>query len=91
MVDRKLGRGLDFFLSGGRAKPTAEVPIPRPDEGVTSVEVGLLAPNPRQPRRTFPEAELAQLADSVRASGILQPILVRKNGDRYEIIAGERR
>lgn len=91
MVDRKLGRGLDFFLSGGRAKPTAEVPIPRPEEGVTTIEVAQLIPNPRQPRRTFPEAELAQLADSIRVSGILQPILARKNGEQYEIIAGERR
>ncbi|GDY01806.1 chromosome partitioning protein ParB [Planctomycetota bacterium] len=91
MVDRKLGRGLDYFLSGARTKPAPDVTISRPEEMVTSLEISRLSPNPRQPRRAFPEAELAQLADSVRLSGILQPILVRKVGESFEIIAGERR
>jgi len=91
MVDRRLGRGLDFFLSGGRgvaATPNTKVP---PDEETLQVETGMLGPNPFQPRREVAESELAELAASVRASGILQPILARRTGDRFEIVAGERR
>jgi ParB family chromosome partitioning protein len=84
MVERKLGRGLDFFLPGGTAG------APAADE-LRQVEVGKLVPSPFQPRREFPERELAELADSIRSTGILQPVLVRKAGDRLEIVAGERR
>lgn len=87
MVDRRLGRGLDFFLSGGRpAAPTSAA-----GEEVLQIEVALLGPSPNQPRRAIPEPELQELADSIRASGILQPILARRLGDRFEIVAGERR
>jgi ParB family chromosome partitioning protein len=58
---------------------------------VLEVEVDRLQPNPGQPRREFLEGELKELADSIRASGILQPILARRAGDRFEIVAGERR
>lgn len=55
------------------------------------LEIGLLGPSPNQPRRSIPEGELQELAASIRASGILQPILARRVGDRFEIVAGERR
>jgi len=90
MVDRKLGRGLDFFLSGVRGKPTVPEPA-RPPESTATYPVNRLVPNPRQPRRNLGQAELEQLAESIRKSGILQPILVRKVGDTVEIVAGERR
>ena len=48
-------------------------------------------PNPSQPRKTFPEEALKELTDSIRYHGILQPLCVRRNGSRYELIAGERR
>ncbi len=87
MAARRLGRGLDFFLSG-----SSEAEAPEVGEEVTSsVAVDALAPNPHQPRRTFPETELKELAASIAQSGILQPILVRKTGDQHQIIAGERR
>ncbi|MDO8349215.1 MAG: ParB/RepB/Spo0J family partition protein [Planctomycetota bacterium] len=91
MVDRRLGRGLDFFLSGGRGQ--AQVPAPSvPSEAESlHVEVGLLGPNPFQPRRDISDADVAELAASIRTSGILQPILARRVGDRFEIVAGERR
>jgi ParB family transcriptional regulator, chromosome partitioning protein len=104
MVDRRLGRGLDFFLSGGKPQPqppAAAVPPPervlvaeakRVDvEEVAMVELDRLVVSPYQPRKTIDEAELQELAESVRASGILQPILARRVGDRFEIVAGERR
>ena len=75
---RGLGRGLDALIP--RAEPTGvEIPIDR------------VSANPRQPRRQFDADALADLTDSVRTHGVLQPILVRSEGDRYELIAGERR
>lgn len=97
MVDRRLGRGLDFFLSGVRgtqAQPgRADVADLKKqgDEEVLLVEVGNLDVSPYQPRKTIGEAELKELAESIRASGILQPILARRIGERFEIVAGERR
>jgi len=55
------------------------------------VAVDQIDPNPYQPRRNFPAAEIASLADSLRQHGMLQPILVRAIGERYQLIAGERR
>ena len=54
-------------------------------------ELGELEPNPHQPRHHFDEARLKELADSMKESGLLQPIIVKKNGSKYQIIAGERR
>ncbi len=59
--------------------------------GARSIPVGLLDPNPSQPRTTFDPAALDELAASIRTHGVLQPIMVRKAGDRYQIGAGERR
>jgi ParB family chromosome partitioning protein len=50
-----------------------------------------IRPNPAQPRRTFPEAELESLADSIRRHGVLQPLTVRRTGEGWELVAGERR
>jgi hypothetical protein len=98
MVDRRLGRGLDFFLSGGRgAQPQAAGRADvadlqkQGDDEVLMVDVGSLDVSPYQPRKTIGEAELKELAESIRASGILQPILARRVGERFELVAGERR
>ncbi|MBK8099190.1 MAG: ParB/RepB/Spo0J family partition protein [Planctomycetes bacterium] len=91
MVDRRLGRGLDFFLSGGRGSQPVQQGHSSPTEETLQVEVGALGPSPHQPRREFGETELQELAASIRANGILQPILARRVHDRYEIVAGERR
>ena len=60
-------------------------------EDLVEIDIDLISPNPAQPRTTFDEAKLEELAQSIRENGIVQPILVRRNGGRYEIIAGERR
>ncbi len=86
MVERRLGRGLDFFLSGSSAEVERDV-----DGKVEQIEISQLVPSPHQPRKEVSRKELEGLARSVRASGIIQPILVRKVGDRYQIVAGERR
>lgn len=85
MVERRLGRGLDFFLS--RNDKGKEAPVGETQE----VDLTALKPNPFQPRTEFGEAELKELADSIRANGVLQPILVRRVGPQLEIVAGERR
>jgi len=82
MVQKKLGRGLDFLLSGGNATGQDEI---------VAVEISSIRPNPFQPRREFSEAELAELAASIREHGVLQPIIVRTEGEGFQVIAGERR
>ena len=77
-----LGRGLDSLFAGAEDWGTSIQEIP----------VGELDPNPDQPRRTFSEESISQLADSIREQGVLQPLLVAPSGGgRYMIIAGERR
>ena len=60
-------------------------------EKVWSIPVGIIAPNPNQPRKVFDEEGILKLADSIRQFGIIQPLTVRKNGENYELVAGERR
>jgi ParB family transcriptional regulator, chromosome partitioning protein len=79
---RGMGRGLSAILPRGQGG----------EDGMREVPLELVAPNPRQPRRSFDESALAELADSIRARGVLQPIVVRAlPGGRYELLAGERR
>jgi ParB family transcriptional regulator, chromosome partitioning protein len=80
---RGMGRGLSAILSAA----------PRDDgEELRTLPIDLIAPNPHQPRRHFEEEALVALAESLKARGVLQPVLVRPVGDgRFELIAGERR
>lgn len=78
-----LGRGLSALLPG-------RDDVPR-ETGAREVEIGNLVPNRYQPRRDFSEAKLADLAASIRAQGIVQPIVVTARGEKLEIVAGERR
>ena len=85
-----LGRGLDALL-GGNLK-AASAPADPSREGLTHLAIGKLQPGKYQPRRDMKQAQLAELADSIRAQGVIQPIVVREIGaGRFEIIAGERR
>ena len=75
---RGLGRGLEALL------PDAEEAL---SSGVQEISLGDIDPNPDQPRRTFSEESIAQLAQSIREQGVLQPILVTpQNGGRYRIV-----
>lgn len=80
-----LGRGLDSLI------PVDANDENRPQQAEEFVNVDLIDPNPMQPRQSFDEAPLAELAASIREYGIIQPLLICKNGDRYQLIAGERR
>jgi ParB family chromosome partitioning protein len=84
-----LGRGLSALL-GEAPRPDATGPE-EPRGGVREVEVARIRPNPGQPRIHFDEDSLAELADSIRRHGVLQPILLREVDGGYELIAGERR
>ena len=103
MAKPALGRGLDALLGGVPATressaPAAQTPI-SPDasaaapgtERVQRVALNRIRPCPFQPRKDFPEEALRELADSIRAQGIVQPLIVRARGDGFELIAGERR
>lgn len=79
-----LGKGLGLLVG----EADAETAGMRPD---SSMPINKVRPNRGQPRRAFNDAELDELSDSIRQNGILQPLLVRKKGDIYEIVAGERR
>ena len=85
----RLGRGLASLI-GDVSGEAAHVERPRNQR---KVPIEFLKPNPRNPRRTFADAELGELAASVKQHGVIQPIVVRPvkgAQDRYEIIAGER-
>jgi ParB family chromosome partitioning protein len=82
---KRLGRGLEALL-GPISREQAEA-----SGALRDVAVKAIHPNPFQPRRTFDEAALTELADSIKASGLLQPVIVRAVGSRYELVAGERR
>jgi len=86
-----LGMGLQALL-GEAARPMATTgDEPGSRGGVREIEVARIRPNPEQPRVQFDEDALDELADSIRARGVLQPILLRPFGEDYMIIAGERR
>ncbi len=83
-----LGRGLSSLLGEvAREAPTEGAPR----SGIQMLPVGSLEPHPRQPRRHFDHMALEELAGSIAARGLIQPIVVRPKGDRYQIVAGERR
>jgi len=82
-----LGKGLSALLP---TRPTA-TPVEPPPEITNSIGIDQIDPNPLQPRRLFQQERLAELAQSIVANGIIQPLVVRKVGERYQLVAGERR
>jgi ParB family transcriptional regulator, chromosome partitioning protein len=94
----RLGRGLGGLIAA--AKPAAlavdhAVAVPAPHApaapGYQEIAVHTIEPSPYQARREIPPEQLSELADSIRSEGLLQPIVVRKTGDKFQLIAGERR
>jgi ParB family chromosome partitioning protein len=91
---KALGRGLGALIP---SRPVAEAPPPPPPasqqgSGLAMVPIEQISPNPLQPRKTFNDASIEELARSVREHGIIQPLVVTKIGDnKYRLIAGERR
>src|SRR5689334_11680809 len=100
----RLGRGLSSLLSVSEipvevavqetapAAPTVqEASSPVPTTSPLEIPITQITPNPHQPRRQFHEASLSELAASVKSNGLIQPIVVRRTGDGYQLVAGERR
>jgi ParB family chromosome partitioning protein len=103
----RLGRGLGALIASGTpAKPAAPAAPAAPASpptatgaavtpeglpGYREIAVSAIEPNPHQPRKEFDPQQLADLIDSIRAEGLLQPIVVRPVGDKFQLIAGERR
>ena len=92
---KALGRGLQALIESRAPKlvpASAAEPVPADAAGgVRQIPVDLIQPNPYQPRHTFQAERLEELSASIRASGVVQPILVRPAGERFEVVAGERR
>ncbi|MBL9186842.1 MAG: ParB/RepB/Spo0J family partition protein [Opitutaceae bacterium] len=101
----RLGRGLGGLISaakpvvtatpapaaGAPAATPAAGPAPAGAPGYLEIAVSMIEPSPYQARREITPDQLRELADSIRSEGLLQPIVVRKSGDKYQLIAGERR
>jgi ParB family transcriptional regulator, chromosome partitioning protein len=102
----RLGRGLGGLIAGGKppapvVETTAVAPAPNAAPaaapaangapGYLEIGVHLVQPSPYQARREIPAEQLSELAESIRSEGLLQPIVVRKAGEKFELIAGERR
>src|SRR5579864_1271755 len=102
MQRNALGRGLSALirepettqtrpLPGAAGTAAAVAPALAPADGLLQVDIDLIDPSPYQPRTRFREEALDELARSITASGIVQPLVVRRMGNRYQLIAGERR
>jgi ParB family chromosome partitioning protein len=87
---KALGRGLGALLPTRPTNQSAPAPAPH-EEAALSIPIDSIDPNPLQPRRMFQSDRLSELAQSIRANGIIQPLVVRRSGERYQLVAGERR
>ncbi len=85
MKQKGLGRGLDALFGGNIDIKT------KPMEEMTEIKIADIIPNPTQPRTQFDEEALEELAESIRQLGLIQPITVKRDGEKYIIISGERR
>lgn len=95
MTDKKaLGRGLSTLLpkkAAAEPTPPPQPAVPAPAEISSKIALDRIDPNPSQPRTEFDPVAMQELADSIRAHGVIQPLVVRRKGERFEIVAGERR
>ena len=86
MTKSALGKGLDSLLQ--QYEDNTDL---NSNDGVKEIQIKLIIPNPDQPRKTFKDEALKELADSIREQGVIQPIILEESGNRYIIVAGERR
>ena len=86
-----LGRGIGALLPGSAPIQMFDAISETTESGPTEIPIDRIDPNPDQPRRVFETAQLQTLADSIRQHGVIQPIVVRRVQDRFELVVGERR
>lgn len=84
MTRQALGKGLDALIPGAKKAADSK-------SGVLNISVADIKGNPNQPRKTFSAAGMEEMIKSVREKGVIQPIILKETGDKYEIVAGERR
>lgn len=87
MTRKVLGKGLEALIPQSATVPSVQ----HGGDGTTEVSLDRIDTNPRQPRKRFDTEKLQELSDSIREDGVLQPVVVRRKGDRFELIMGERR
>ena len=85
-----LGKGLDALFSGG-LQTIAEEEKLQAGESIVNLKLIEVEPNKEQPRMRFDDEKIEDLADSIKEYGVIQPIIVTKKNDYYQIVAGERR
>lgn len=89
-----LGRGLDALFSSSEIN-TQEISVTNTkkdaEKGISYIGINDIKPNKDQPRKNFDEEKISELADSIKENGLIQPVILRKSGKGYEIVAGERR
>lgn len=90
MAKAALGKGLSALI-GGPAGLAAPEPVAERGESIRQIARSEIVPSPLQPRKSFRPEALAEMVDSIRERGVIQPLIVRKVGAKYELIAGERR
>lgn len=90
MSKKGLGKGLGAIFDDNKTA-LPDVDVLQANEQPVELAVSEIVPNPHQPRRTFDVEKLSELAASIKEHGVIQPLIVRKNGAKYEIVAGERR
>ena len=90
---RGLGRGLNALMGGDAASVLEPEQVQKEEDlsGIQEVDIRLISPDKSQPRKNFDEEALKELADSIKQFGVIQPLIVQKRTDYYQIIAGERR
>jgi len=94
MTRKALGKGLSSLIPDGAGQAMAPMPAPvQPEALARPMEIDLdrIDPNPFQPRQYFSETELAELSASILQHGVVQPVLLRPQGDRFQLVVGERR
>jgi len=89
-VRKGLGKGLDA-LFGSNIEETIEVKKEEKENGLSNIKLSLIDINREQPRKVFDEEKIKELSNSISENGLVQPIIVVKNGNRFKIVAGERR
>jgi ParB family transcriptional regulator, chromosome partitioning protein len=88
---RVLGKGLGSLLPPRAPQPVQSERTTATLESPTTIAIDLIDANPLQPRRAFQQERLAELAQSIRSNGVIQPLVLRRAGNRYQLVAGERR
>ena len=91
MARQALGKGLGALLNNKQSRTTVPADVVQEGEQVILAPISEIVASPFQPRRHFDEEQITELAESIRESGLIQPLVVRRVGDKYELIAGERR